>query len=173
MSSATTAPVPARPWYREPGPWFVMAGPAIVVVASLFTAWLAWSTDDGVVADDYYKRGLVINKEIQRSRRGEALRLGAVLTVDPGGAVRVEFSRGSDTAAWPAIRVQFANATRAGLDRTATLTRGADGAYAGRIESPPPGRWLVIVETDAWRMPTTEVGGAVTEVRLGIARAPD
>jgi len=61
-----------------------MAGPAIVVVASLFTAWLAWSTDDGVVADDYYKRGLVINRELERSARGEALRLGAVLRATPG-----------------------------------------------------------------------------------------
>ena len=56
------------------------------------TAWLAWSTDDGVVADDYYKRGLVINKQLERSHRGEALGLGAMLASRADGAVRVVLS---------------------------------------------------------------------------------
>jgi len=80
---------PGRPWYRNRWPWLLMAGPAIVVVAALATAWLAWSTDDGVVADDYYKRGLVINKQLARSDRGEALGLGAVLALAGDGGVRI------------------------------------------------------------------------------------
>ena len=56
------------PWYRQRWPWLLIAGPAIVVVASLVTAWLAASTDDGVIADDYYKRGLLINQELERTR---------------------------------------------------------------------------------------------------------
>jgi hypothetical protein len=170
----TSARAPSRPWYRDRWPWLLMAGPGIVVVAGLVTAWLAWSTDDGVVADDYYRRGLVINKELARSDLGEALKLGAVLEAAPGGALRVELSGFADAAsAPPEVRVRLTNATRAGLDRAATLARGADGAYTGRIEPPPAGRWLVIVETDAWRLPTAEVGGTVGEVRLGAARRAD
>ena len=37
--------VHAPPWYREPWPWILMAGPAAVVIAGLFTAWLAWRSD--------------------------------------------------------------------------------------------------------------------------------
>ena len=33
------------PWYREPWPWFLIAGPAIVVVASLSTAVIAVRSD--------------------------------------------------------------------------------------------------------------------------------
>ena len=72
-----------------------------------------------------------------------------------------------------AVRVRFANATRAGLDRTVTLTRVPGGAYAGSILPLPPGRWLVAVETDAWRLPAVEAGGVVREVRLGAGRVPD
>ena len=71
------------------------------------------------------------------------------------------------------MRARFANATRAGLDRTASLALMPDGAYAGRIAPLPPGRWRVAVETDAWRLPAVEAGGTVREVRLGAARAVD
>ena len=40
--------IPAQPWYRERWPWILMAGPATVVVAGLFTAWLAVRSDDGL-----------------------------------------------------------------------------------------------------------------------------
>jgi len=163
----------ARPWYRDRWPWLLMAGPIIVVCAGFATAWLAWSTDDGVVADDYYKRGLVINRELERASRGEMLRLSAVLTIAPDGGVRVELSGAAGMEVPGAVRARFANATRAGLDRTATLARAADGTYSGRIVPLPPGRWLVAVETEAWRVPAVEVDGGGGEVRMGAARGHD
>jgi hypothetical protein len=169
--NAMTEHAPAIPWYRHRWPWLLIAGPAIVVVAALATAWLAWSTDDGVVADDYYKRGLVINRQLERSSRGKALGLGATLSVAADGAVRMELAGLADSEMPPAVRVRLANATRAGLDREATLARVAGGAYAGRVETPPRGRWLVTVETDAWRLPAVEVSDLSAEVRLGMARA--
>ena len=165
--------LPVKPWYRDRWPWLLIAGPAIVVVAGITTAWIAWSTDDGVVADDYYKRGLVINRQLERSARGEALGLGAVLEVTPEGAMRLRLSGLADDAAPANVRAKLTNATRAGNDRAATLERGVDGVYAGRMAPVPSGRWLVSIETDAWRLPTVEAGGAVREVRLGTARAVD
>ena len=173
MPNAAAVAAAAHPWYRDRWPWLLMAGPVIVVLAGFGTAWLAWSTDDGVVADDYYKRGLVINRELERAGRGEMLRLSAVLALAPDGAIRLELSGADGMAAAPAVRARFANATRAGLDRTAALVRMADGTYSGRIVPLPSGRWLVAVETDAWRLPAVEVGGAVAEVRMGAARVPD
>ena len=173
MPNTAAIAAAANPWYRDRWPWLLMAGPIIVVLAGFGTAWLAWSTDDGVVADDYYKRGLVINRELERAGRGEMLRVSAVLAFAPDGAVRLELSGAAAMEMPPAIRARFANATRAGLDRTATLARMADGTYSGRIVPLPPGRWLVAVETDAWRLPAVEVDGAVGEVRMGAARAPD
>jgi len=66
-----------KPWYREPWPWLLMAGPAIVVVAGIVTAWIAVKNEDGLVADDYYKQGLAINQVIRRETAGAALDMRA------------------------------------------------------------------------------------------------
>ena len=42
---------PKKPWYREPWPWILMSGPAIVVVAGTATAIIAIRTADPVVAN--------------------------------------------------------------------------------------------------------------------------
>ena len=58
-----------KPWYREPWPWILMSGPAVVVVAALATAVIAVRTADGLVAEDYYRRGVDINKRLTREER--------------------------------------------------------------------------------------------------------
>lgn len=163
----------AKPWYRQLWPWLLIAGPAAAVAGGMVTLWLAVATDDGVIVDDYYKRGLLVNRDLERVRRAEAMNLGAVLSVAPDGALRLALTGADTLAPAPAVRVRLAHATRAGMDRTATLARGVDGRYAGSVAPVPPGRWLVTVETDQWRLPVAEVGGALAEVRLGAARAPD
>jgi hypothetical protein len=65
------------------------------------------------------------------------------------------------------LRVRFAHATRAGLDRTAVLELAGDGSHAGRIEPLPAGRWIVTAEAEAWRLPSVEVMTPFTELRLG------
>lgn len=162
-----TLPTLVTPWYRQRWPWLLMAGPAIVVVAGFATAYIAWSTDDGVVAEDYYKRGLLINKSLARGARGAELQVGAIVHVGADGAVRVDVTGLPGAAVPAAVTLRLIHATRAGLDRVAVLARDADGAFRGRIEPPPPGRWLVSVETDGWRLPMAEVAGRPDEVRLG------
>ena len=53
-----------EPWWRHGHVWLLIAGPAAVVVASLATAWLAVNGQDPVVAEDYYRRGLEMNKTL-------------------------------------------------------------------------------------------------------------
>lgn len=56
--------VASQPWWRFPLVWMVLAGPAVVVVASFVTLWLAIRSPDPVVAEDYYRQGLEINKTL-------------------------------------------------------------------------------------------------------------
>jgi hypothetical protein len=167
-------PTPATevpPWYRQRWPWLLISGPLIVVVAGFVTAYIAWSTDDGVIAEDYYKRGLLINKSLARGARSAELGLGAIVRVGADGTARVELTGGPAGFAAPAtLTLRIVHATRAGLDRSAALARDPDGAYRGRVEPPPVGRWLVSVETESWRLPAAEIAGRPDEVRLGIER---
>ena len=64
-----------RPWYKEPWPWLLMAGPAAVIVAGVVTTWIAFATADSLVEEDYYRRGLTINERL--ACEGAAARAGA------------------------------------------------------------------------------------------------
>ena len=168
----TDVPLAADPpWYRQRWPWLLIAGPALVVAAALVTAWIAASTDDGVIAEDYYRRGLLINREIERVGRADAMGINAVLRVADNGAATLTLGGFTEPDAAPAaVRVRVAHPTRAGQDRSVTLTRGPAGVYVGTIAPRPAGRWLVAVETDAWRLPTVAVTDGLGEVRLGSGR---
>ena len=54
-----------KPWYREPWVWLMIALPASAVVGGIITIYLAVSTSDGLVVDDYYKRGKAINLDLR------------------------------------------------------------------------------------------------------------
>ena len=60
-----TAPASSTPWWKYGHVWLVIAGPAIVVVASFITFYLASSGKDPVVDEDYYRKGVEINKTLQ------------------------------------------------------------------------------------------------------------
>lgn len=50
------------PWWKFGYVWLVLSGPAIVVLASLATFYFAVTRPDPVVTEDYYRKGLEINR---------------------------------------------------------------------------------------------------------------
>jgi len=56
------------PWWRFGHVWLVVSGPAIVVVASFVTLYLAVVGVDPVVDEDYYRKGTEINKTLSDNR---------------------------------------------------------------------------------------------------------
>lgn len=68
-SSQNIASQPPRPWWKFGYVWLIISGPAIVVVAGFFTLWLAVRTPDPVLSEDYYQRGLDINKTLQAQQQ--------------------------------------------------------------------------------------------------------
>ena len=121
-----------RPWYREPWPWILMAGPAVAIVAGLFTLALALRTEDGLVADDYYKQGLAINRVLRRDERARELNLRAVASFS-GARVRVVLRGGKEAP--PELRLRFVHPTRGGRDRSVSLRSSAPGVYEGTAAS--------------------------------------
>jgi hypothetical protein len=149
----------AQPWYREPWPWLLMAGPALVVVAGFVTAWLAVSSADGLVDDDYYKQGLAVNQRVARDARAAELGLRAevhaqAVTAGEAPELRV-FLRGGDGFVPPdQLQLRITHPTRSGFDQQIVLHAAGTGLYSGRLSAPLPGRWHVAIE-DAdrdWRL---------------------
>ncbi len=58
------------PWWKHGHVWLIIAGPAIVIVAGFVTLWLAVSHPDALVATDYYRRGIEINKTLLPAQQG-------------------------------------------------------------------------------------------------------
>jgi len=152
----------SKPWYREPWPWILMAGPAAVVVAGLVTYYLAATSFDGMVADDYYRQGLAINKVLERDHAAARLGLRGEAALGPG---RVEVVLDGEAPAGGALRLRIMHFAQASLDHTVTLRRGPGGAWQGELAPPAPGRWQLTLEDEAgtwrltgqWRLPQQAV----------------
>jgi len=138
-----------HPWYRQPWPWLLMSGPAAVLVAGAVTLWIAAATADGLVAEDYYKQGLGINRILAREDAAGRLGISAEMSLDRGSIViRLKGD------APEALFVHLAHATRAGHDQRLRLVRTQAGVYQTRLEPLPAGRWHVVIEdpSGTWRI---------------------
>ena len=62
IDKTSTAQTP--PWWRYGHVWMVIAGPAVVVVASFITIYIAVVGQDPVVDVDYYRKGIAINQTL-------------------------------------------------------------------------------------------------------------
>lgn len=137
-----------RPWYRHIWPWLLISGPAAVLVAGAVTTWIAFASADGLVAADYYKQGLAINKVLAREDAAHRLGIVAEVTME-NESLRVVLKGTSPEA----LFVHLAHATRADHDQRLRLARAANGVYEASLEPLAPGRWHIIVEDPqaTWR----------------------
>jgi hypothetical protein len=139
----------SAPWYRHRWPWLLISGPAAVLVAGAVTTWIAFASADGLVAEDYYKQGMAINKAIAREEL--AAQLGLSLDFEITRHSIVVNLRG---AAPEALFVRLAHATRAGHDRRLRLAPTGQGRYEAELPELPAGRWRIVVEDPrgTWRI---------------------
>src|SRR3954466_14141519 len=137
------------PWYRQLWPWLLISGPATVLIAGVITMWLAFSTADGLVADDYYKQGLAINKRLAREEVARELGITASVAL---GRDRIHVD--VKGAAPEVLFVHLAHATRAGHDMRLRLIPVSPGAYEADIADLPRGHWRVVIEDarGTWRI---------------------
>lgn len=143
------------PWYRHRWPWILMAGPAVVVVAGLITAYLAATGNDGLVDDDYYKQGLAVNKIAARDQQALSLGVQADLMLSADGAqVRVLLRGDAGFAAPAVLSLRIIHPTRGGADQTLLLRADGGGSYTARLATPLRGRWHIAIEDEAgqWRL---------------------
>ena len=57
-----------KSWWQYGYVWFIIAGPLLVVIAGFITLYLAISRPDPVVDEDYYRKGIEINKTLNAKR---------------------------------------------------------------------------------------------------------
>ena len=154
---------------RGPWPWLLGAGPALVVVASLATGWIALTRGDHVVADDYYKIGLSINRRLA-AVAAPLPTPGATLTVGAAGDVHVRLS---DSTPLPAeLRLTVSRPGEARANRPLMLVRNAGDEFVGVLRDVSGGLRIVTLESEAWALPVTVVDHWPATLTLHAAAAP-
>jgi uncharacterized protein len=118
-------------------------------VAGAVTTWIAFASADGLVAEDYYKQGMTINKVLAREERARALGISAEAAFPPEKVVVTLQGQAPE-----ALFVHLAHATRAGHDQRLRLAPTAAGRYEAELAPLPAGRWRVVVEDPrgTWRI---------------------
>ena len=158
------------PWYREPLAWMVFAIPAAAVIAGAVMLVLANATWDGLVADDYYQRGMQINRALARDAEAARLGLEAVVSFPALGVVEARLSSAdgdAPAAAGPQLDLRFARAGRAGADAEVSMLRDTGGTWRGALPALPPGKWYAELGNERWRlagvvwMPASRTGFAL------------
>ncbi len=132
-----------------------MAGPFIVIVAGVFTAYLAVVSNDGLVDDDYYKLGLAVNQMSARDQKATSLGLQAeVMQSAEGPQIRI-LLRGKPHAVLPVVlKLRIIHPTRAGVDQNVLLHADGGGSYTGKLDALLRGRWHISLEDEnsQWRL---------------------
>ncbi|MFO1403803.1 MAG: FixH family protein [Azonexus sp.] len=156
------------PWFKEPWPWLLMAGPLAVIAAGAVTIWLAVGSFDGLVEDDYYKQGLAVNQRLQRDHKAGELGLRADVMIS-GLQVRVVMTSGQYAKLPPTLNAKFIHPTRSGQDRTVVLAAEGQGIYGGTLPAEISGRWIITLEEPGalWRLQGEWRTDVLEPLRLG------
>lgn len=146
-----------QPWFRNPMVWMVIFFPSLAVVAGTITIIIAMNTEDGLVVDDYYKKGLQINQVIEHDKLAKSMGLSAFVDANSQtGEVLVSLSADVDMALLEnEINFRLIHRTRSGLDQATTLSRVNNTSdYKGYIKPPViEGRWTIqITAENKWRL---------------------
>ncbi len=138
---------PFTPWHKEPWAWYIVSILLVTFCWGAVQVYTAFTYQDSVVIDDYYKAGKAIN--IDMTRLNEAKRLGITteLTIDELiGEVRVNVK--GDLVQWPEqLKLSFLSPVFADKDKTIDLRRSVSGIYVGQVSEAIAGRYYLQLET--------------------------
>jgi len=155
MASESPEDLNPPPWYKQFWPWFIMALPASVVVASMFLIKAAVDSNDGLVSKDYYKEGKAIHMDA--SARQKARDLGIVADIEFTQAEQlIRVTVNSDSLeAIGSLQLALRHPTRAGKDSFLDLQPVGPKTYQAPmpdLSSTPNWNVELIAKEAAWEL---------------------
>jgi hypothetical protein len=140
-----------EPWYRQFWPWFLIALPGSVVIASFVTLWLAVSRPNPMVVDDYSRIARSTELRLERDEAAAALGVTAEIRLIAGADV-VEVRLSPASLEPEALELRLSHPLVEDRDQVIRLLRVPEG-WSGTLR-PPEGRWyLQLYPGDrSWRL---------------------
>ncbi len=153
-------------WYHQPLVWMLILIPLSAVLGGISMIYLAITTDDGLVNDDYYRYGKQINLVLERDIEAKKLGLNAQFEFSlENGTVSVKLD-GNKITLPESISLSMLHATRANHDQHVTLLLTPNNNYHGLIEKLIPGKWYVQLHTEDWRLSSELIHPGQNKIEL-------
>lgn len=138
-------------WYKQGWPWALIAIPLLTIIACSITIWIAYSTDDSLVVDDYYKKGLAINFHLDRVEQAKSLALTASIEIDHNSdllLLELTSKKNSTTDINPpqSLTLSFSHPTLKNNDQKITLSLLSGNDYAAEIKNLSSAYWHISIE---------------------------
>ncbi|PCJ92166.1 MAG: hypothetical protein COA46_06415 [Porticoccaceae bacterium] len=143
-----------KPWYRQFWPWFLIALPGSVVIASLATVYIAFHGADALVNDNYYRDGLAINQLLGQDQRAVELGLAADIRLDKESGELFVILSGTEVGA-RTLLLQLLHPTDEKRDRDLVMSLMAPNHYRVDLDAVLQHRYYIRVLPEPeheWRL---------------------
>lgn len=152
----TMMPTSSKAWYKEPWPYYLALGPFIVLIAGFVTFYIAATTADSLVTDDYYKEGKNINLQLERDQVALANKVEANVMFSPDGKTARIFMNGTFDQT-DQLSLHLIHPTLQNYDQVITLKPNAinKNLYEAELKALPASKtWYVRIddEDSEWRI---------------------
>ena len=128
-------------------PVIIIGSLAVVFFVNAFMLYMSLKTDDGLVNEDYYVKGLFYDEGL-KGEKELGWEIGLSFTAPPSqtapASVRVEISRDGEAVKGASVAIVLKRPATDRYDRAFALSPSG-GAYAAEIEVPLGGLWDIEV----------------------------
>jgi len=143
------------PWYKQFWPWLLISLPGTVVIAGFVTLYIANKYSDDLVADEPYKVGLAINRQLEKKQVAERRGITAsFMFLGSGDERRVEVGI-SGLEEDETLNLTLSHPLEADRDFELPLQYSGAGRYIGKLTRDIGARWhwtLVSTGPEPWRL---------------------
>lgn len=134
--------------------WLVIAIPLSAVIVGTIMITLSITTFDGLVEDDYYKKGKEINQLLERDEFALENGIQAKVHIDDQtGVIAVGLSSAANYEFPERMGISLLHPTQSRQDIKLLLQKGPDGRYYSELLEPlKDGRWYFRISEPNWRL---------------------
>jgi hypothetical protein len=133
-----------EPWYRQFWPWFLIALPGTVVIASISMFFVAYNTADSLVIDNYYREGLNVNTTLEQDTLASELKLRAKISIDSSnGEVRITLDNNNTDLNNTPLKLELLHAKNQAEDIQLILQPTPQGDWLANLPNPLIGQWYI------------------------------
>lgn len=151
MNARRNAALHITPWYKQPGPWVLIALLGSIVIAGIVALVIVSRPSSEPTVGDYLQQTSGLDAFIEDRQRASLRGISAVLTFS-SESVSIG-TTGPVTA--DKLKLELSHPREPGSEVTITLRKVMEGLYTGDLDSPISAGWNWVLRStqgDGWQL---------------------